>query len=168
MVVGAPGSGKSTLAVTLGQMTGLPVFHMDHIHWLSGWVEREKADKIEMAREIEARDAWIFEGGLASTYDSRAARSDLIVWLDLPLGLRLWRVVWRIVRTYGTQRNDLPEGCPEQVSPEFFRYILSSSRRTQARLARLVAEAGKPVRHLTSPRAVRRWVASVRQSGLPG
>ena len=40
MVIGAPGSGKSTLARALGERTGLPVFHMDHIHHLPGWAER--------------------------------------------------------------------------------------------------------------------------------
>lgn len=34
MIVGQPGSGKSTLARKLGEHTGLPVVHIDTIHWL--------------------------------------------------------------------------------------------------------------------------------------
>jgi dephospho-CoA kinase len=36
MIVGQPGAGKSTLARALGVATGLPVVHMDMIHWQPG------------------------------------------------------------------------------------------------------------------------------------
>lgn len=38
MIVGHPGSGKSTLARAMGERTGLPVVHIDQIHWRPGWV----------------------------------------------------------------------------------------------------------------------------------
>ncbi|ASJ73092.1 hypothetical protein IMCC3135_15040 [Granulosicoccus antarcticus IMCC3135] len=62
MIVGQPGSGKSTLAIRLGEATGLPVFHMDKIHYLPGWVERSATVKSAMTREIHAMEHWIFEG----------------------------------------------------------------------------------------------------------
>ena len=40
MIVGQPGAGKSTIARQIGQRTGLPVVHIDKIHWMPGWVER--------------------------------------------------------------------------------------------------------------------------------
>jgi adenylate kinase family enzyme len=36
MIVGQPGSGKSWLAGQIGKRLGLPVHHMDHIHWQPG------------------------------------------------------------------------------------------------------------------------------------
>lgn len=54
MIVGGPGSGKSTLARCLGSQTGLPVQHMDHIHWQSGWVERTTEAKVIMIQDVEA------------------------------------------------------------------------------------------------------------------
>jgi adenylate kinase family enzyme len=36
MIIGRPGSGKSTLARELGRITGLPLVHIDHIHWEPG------------------------------------------------------------------------------------------------------------------------------------
>ncbi len=36
MIIGQPGSGKSTLARTLGQITDLPVIHIDQILWQTG------------------------------------------------------------------------------------------------------------------------------------
>lgn len=38
MIIGQPGSGKSTLAREMGKHTGLPVVHIDTIHWQPGWV----------------------------------------------------------------------------------------------------------------------------------
>lgn len=64
MIIGQPGSGKSALARTLGEKTGLPVFHMDHIHWLPHWIPRPAAEKTRTCHEIEALDRWIFEGGI--------------------------------------------------------------------------------------------------------
>jgi adenylate kinase family enzyme len=97
MIVGGPGSGKSTLARLLGERTGLPVVHIDHIHWQAGWIERDKEDKDRLTREVHARDAWIFEGGHSRTYDDRMARADTLIWLDMPVWLRLWRVLRRTV-----------------------------------------------------------------------
>jgi adenylate kinase family enzyme len=38
MIIGQPGSGKNTPAQTLGERAGLPVIHIDKIHWPPGWV----------------------------------------------------------------------------------------------------------------------------------
>ena len=124
MIVGGPGSGKSTLARELGRRTGLPVRHMDLIHYRPGWVERPKDEKDRLTREVHAEDAWIFEGGHSRTYDERAARADTLVWLDLPVGLRLWRVVRRWWAWRGRTRPDLPPDCPEKLDPAFIRWII--------------------------------------------
>jgi adenylate kinase family enzyme len=164
MIVGAPGSGKSTLARQLGQATGLPVFHMDHIHWLPDWVERPVAEKRALAAGIEARPDWILEGGLASTYDNRAARADTLVWLDLPIGLRLWRVVARSWRYRGRNRPDLPVGCVERFdrgTRDFLWYILRTRRKNRARIAQLLRSAARPgLRsvHLRTRGQVTDWV----------
>ena len=38
-IMGPGGAGKSTLARTVGERTGLPVFHLDRYFWHPGWVE---------------------------------------------------------------------------------------------------------------------------------
>jgi adenylate kinase family enzyme len=144
MIVGQPGSGKSTVARLIGEGTGLPVFHMDHIHWQAGWVERPLPEKIKLAHEVEARDRWIFEGGLSSTYENRIARAEMLIWLDLPLGLRFWRVVKRSFAHFGRNRPDLPAGCPEGFGREtlpFWRYIWRTRHSGRRRIASLVATA---------------------------
>lgn len=160
MIIGAPGSGKSTLAQGLGAHFDLPVYHIDReVHWLPDWQERPRDEKIRIAQDIEARERWVFEGGLSSTYTNRAARADMLVWLDLPIALRLFRVIRRSVRDRGKTRPDMAEHCPERLSllPEFIGFILRT-RKTSRRRQRAVFEAATCSKyHLQSPRAVARF-----------
>jgi adenylate kinase family enzyme len=144
MILGQPGSGKSTLARRIGERTGLPVVHIDHIHWQAGWIERPVEEKTRLCLAIEAQDAWIFEGGDSRTWANRAERADLVVWLDVPLGIRLWRVTLRTLRWYGQSRPDLPPGCVERIGAgtwAFYRYIWRTRRSARLRIARLVEAA---------------------------
>ncbi|WP_082484690.1 type II toxin-antitoxin system HicB family antitoxin [Pseudomonas sp. Leaf129] len=55
MIIGQPGSGISTLAHKMGTLTGLPVFHIDTIHWQSGWIERSTQEKHAFATKSRPR-----------------------------------------------------------------------------------------------------------------
>ncbi|MEM8658010.1 MAG: AAA family ATPase [Pseudomonadota bacterium] len=143
MIVGAPGSGKSTLARAMGARLGLPVVHMDHIHWQAGWVERSRAEKTRLVEAVHARACWILEGGHSVTYPGRLARADVMVWLDVPIGLRIWRVLRRSWIYRGQNRPDLPEGCLEGFgwqTVEFLNFIVTTRRRARARLMAIVAD----------------------------
>ncbi len=141
MVVGGPGSGKSTFARALGDITGLPVYHMDMIHHLPGWVERPLAEKIPMAKAIEAKQKWIFEGGLSATYANRARRADTVIWLDLPLTLRLARVLKRRVQYNSQSRPDLPENCPERLNLGFTHFMIRTRNSGREKIAQTIADA---------------------------
>ena len=168
MINGGPGSGKSTLARALGAHTGLRVFHMDHIHHMPGWQPRPLAEKIVMANAIEAKDEWIFEGGLSATYDNRAARSDTLIWIDLPTGLRWWRVVTRLVQGYGKSRPDSSPDCPEEFSREtlaFWKWIWDTRKTHRIKLQKLIADNPHlKVIHLTSRKAVSDFYSHIRQN----
>lgn len=166
MIVGGPGSGKSTLARLLGERTGLPVHHMDHIHWLPNWVERTTAQKLPLVARIEAQDRWIFEGGVSTTYENRARRADLLIWLDMPVGLRLWRVTKRLLRYWGQARPDLTEGCREGFhagTVPFYWFIWTSRHRSRAKIRRLVEVLPEDTTlvHLRSPLEVREFLEGV-------
>ena len=123
MIIGHPGSGKSTLARSLGDVLGLPVVHIDLIHWKSGWIEREGAEKDVLCAEVHAKDTWIFEGGRSSTWPERLARADTLIFLDFPFHVRVWRILKRRIQFHGETRPDLPEGCPEKIDWEFVSFV---------------------------------------------
>ncbi|WP_208352829.1 AAA family ATPase [Pseudaestuariivita rosea] len=141
MILGQPGAGKSTLARRLGDLTGLPVFHIDLIHWKPGWVERSQAEKGQLCAQVHAQDRWIFEGGHSRSWPERLARCDTLIWLDIPLYIRLPRVIRRSLKHYGQPRPDLPENCPERLDPEFWKYIWITRRTSRMKMAELYAKA---------------------------
>ena len=161
MIIGGPGSGKSTLARALGARLGLPVVHIDPMFWEPGWVQRDTGQTREMIAAAAAQEAWIFEGNSSVTYAGRAARADLIVFLDLPRPLRLWRILKRRVMFHGRTRPEMPANCPERLDPAFLAEVWSWDRRTRPRAMAVLALRGGqiPTLRLTSPRQVRRFLA---------
>lgn len=148
MIIGQPGSGKSTLARLLGERTGLPVIHIDKIHWKPGWIERSAAQKTALCREAHNQDEWIFEGGHSITWEERQERCDTLIWLDFPLWLRLWRVIVRTLGNYGRSRVDLPENCPEQFRLEFYLWIWTTRNTARAKMGALFEATAPPKVHV--------------------
>ena len=166
MIVGGPGSGKSTLALWLGEVTGLPVHHMDHIHHLPGWRQRPTEERLAMALAVEKGEAWIFEGGFSRSYDHRASRADTLIHLDLPMPLRLWRVLARLRRYHGQRRPDMAEGCTETLgmhTVEFVNWIVTTRRAQRQKILDLTRRHPHlAVHRLRSRREVARFMAGFR------
>lgn len=161
MVIGQPGSGKTTFARHLGAITGLPVVHIDRIHYRAGWEERTQAEKTALCEGVHARDRWIFEGGHARTWPERLDRADTVIWLDLPLPLRFWRLIRRTVRHYGRARPEMPAGCRERFDLAFFAFVWRTrdSGWQQARRLLDSAPEGKRIHHLTTANQAEAYLA---------
>jgi len=166
MIFGQPGSGKSTLAHRLGELTGLPVVHMDKIHWLPGWVERPDAEKDQMCAEVHARDSWIFEGGRCSTWPERIDRADTIIWLDYPLMVRSFRVIRRTIKFYGRDRPCGQTGCPDQFNREFAGWIWNTRKSGFDRMLEFYQSVPENKRsyRLKNPRQVTKFIKEVQHS----
>ena len=123
LVIGSGGAGKSTLAARLSQRLGLPLIGLDAQYWKAGWVPTAATEWAEHVRELAFRDAWVMDGNYGGTLDLRLARSDTVVFLDLPRLLCLWRIVSRALRHWGRARPDMPAGCPERLSWEFIVWV---------------------------------------------
>lgn len=159
MIFGGPGSGKSTLARQIGAIAGLPVVHIDPMYWAPNWVQRERAETVALSLAAAAGDAWVFDGNHADTMDARMARADIIIFLDLPRGMRLARVLRRTWSQYGQTRADMPENCPERLDFAFLRdFVWNYGTRARPRAMEvLVRWHGKRrIYHLRSAGDLRR------------
>jgi adenylate kinase family enzyme len=108
-ITGNAGSGKSTLARAIGKSLGLPVKHLDGIVWQSGWRKAPRAEREKAEAIMIASDTWIIEG---VSRQVRAA-ADLVVFLDVPRPLCLYRAFKRNLPYLFRSRPELPERCPE-------------------------------------------------------
>jgi len=84
LVIGPCGAGKSTAAVELGQVLGLPVYHLDWLHWREGWVESSREELLEALAPILASGRWLIDGNYGGTMAGRLERADTVVYLDYP------------------------------------------------------------------------------------
>ena len=135
VILGCSGTGKSTLARRLGAKTGLPVVHLDALFWEPGWRESDPAVFRQRVTEALAGGRWITDGIFNSkTFDLRLPQADLIIWIEQPLALRLWRVTWRALRYQGQTRPDMGPDCPEKSDLEFLKYIWNFDRKNRPRL----------------------------------
>jgi hypothetical protein len=97
VVKGAPGAGKSTLADELACRLGLAHVELDALHhgpdWAAPPVEEFRA-RVQAALAA-APAGWVTDGNYDSKLgDAVVGAADTIVWLDLPIGVKLWRL-WR-------------------------------------------------------------------------
>lgn len=125
-VVGCPGSGKSTLALELHKILHLPLFHLDKYYWQPGWQRPDREEFKKIHHQLCDQDNWIIEGMATRLFDYRAAKADVIVFLDIPLYKCIYRIFKRSFFNYGKVRNTSPAGCPEKLPDiEFIKYVLS-------------------------------------------
>lgn len=160
LIIGSPGSGKSTLARNLARRTGLPLYHLDRMHWLPGWVERDKDEgKAELAGVL-TQDRWIIDGNYGSLLPMRLERADTVIWLDYPTHLCLWRVLKRWWQYRGTNRPDMTEGCPENLNLDFLLYVLSFKHNWRMRNAEALKGFQGRVIRFSNPRETNSWLLS--------
>ena len=164
VIVGCSGSGKSTLARKLGLRLGLPVVHLDVLHYLPGWKRASLAEFRARVTEAHRGEAWISEGNFASwTFDIRLPRAESIIVLERPRLLCLWRVIRRAAMER-RNRPDLPLGCPEQVDRDLLEYIWNFGKigRPEIEAARLDHGPSIPVLRLSRNSEVSTFLGSPR------
>ncbi|WP_198338400.1 adenylate kinase [Labrenzia sp. VG12] len=165
LIAGCPGSGKSQAARALGQLTGLPVIHLDSHYWLPGWQHPTKAAWRATIQELVARPRWIMDGNFADTLDLRLAAADTLIYLDFSTLLCATRVARRTLFGHGKSRGgELPEGCVERIDWPFFRFVLNYREDHREKdLAGIHSFAGKSY-IFTRPRQLARFLAGLKKS----
>lgn len=163
LVIGPCGAGKSTLSVELGRRLGLPVHHIDQLHWHPGWVEGSSDELRAKLDAIVAGERWIIDGNYGGTMAARLVRADTIVYLDYPILLCLRRLLGRIWTYRGRTRPDMTEGCPERFDFAFLLYVLMWNRGPRLRTEEKLENFNGELVRLGSPEALARWLAA-----LPG
>jgi adenylate kinase family enzyme len=116
-VIGGSSTGKTTTSRALAARLGVPHVELDALHHDRGWSEAPVdvlRARVEAALAA-APDGWVVDGNYFGKLGPLVLdRADTIVWLDVPYGTAirrvLWRTLWRIVR-----REELWNGNRESL-----------------------------------------------------
>lgn len=101
-IIGSVGSGKTTLARKLSEVMGIPYYEMDNVVWIRnqhGDVRRTEQEKEVLIEQITRSSWWVTEGVHTDEWVQPAfQRADLIVFLDIPYMLRVYRIIKRFIK----------------------------------------------------------------------
>lgn len=128
-IIGYSGSGKSSLARQLGQLYDLPVTHLDQLHFLPNWQERETSAFQTLINNLVAQDDWLIEGNYRKAgYQERIEQADIIIMLLFPAYRAYFRVLKRYLKYRGKTRPDMADACPEKLDWAFTKWIWFGGR----------------------------------------
>jgi adenylate kinase family enzyme len=162
-VTGPSGSGKTTLAAELARTAGLRHVEIDALHHGPNWESCGAAVLRERVLEATEGDGWVTDATYRSMLGELIVdRADVVVWLDLPIPLVMWRL---LRRTYVRNRDkaELWNGNVEPGWRESLGVLVWPALRTAFANRRQfpVRFAQRNVLRLRSDDAVRAFVQSI-------
>src|SRR3954467_15398975 len=93
-VRGSSGSGKTTLATELSRRLGAPHVELDALVHGAGWTQATDEELRARLDPLLEQPAWVVDGNYTSKLGTFVSdRAELVVWLDLPLRVSLYRAL---------------------------------------------------------------------------
>jgi len=165
-LVGTTGSGKSKLAEKIAQRLNIPHYELDAIHWEPNWTEAPRDVTRQRVDAFTRCEAWVIDGNYAFCRDITWSRLQVVVWLDYPLHLILWRLWWRTWRR--VIKKELLWGTNyERLWPQFFSkdslflWAVQTYKRRKRTYSALLSSpdyAHLKVFHFKSPHETEEWL----------
>ena len=128
LIIGSCGAGKTTFAKALAKKTGLPLVHLDKLHWYGNWQALSREEFDARLEEVLEGEKWIIDGNFSRTMPLRLQHCDTIIYLDYNRFQCLGGMFQRVIANYGKTRPDMGGNCPERFDPEFIKFIWTFNR----------------------------------------
>ena len=136
-ILGYSGAGKSTLARTLAEHYEVPVLHLDAVHHLPGWQERERAEEIKIVGDFLDENnerGWVIDGTYKKVLlDRRLDEADLVILMLFGRLTCFFRAYSRYRKYKDKIRPDSAEGCEEKFDKTFIKWLLFEGRTKRRR-----------------------------------
>ena len=162
LVIGSGGAGKSTFARRLGEKTGIEVIHLDKLYWKPNWTETPKDEWRKIVGKIIKKDEWIMDGNFGGTMEMRIDACDIVIFLDFPRTVCVYRALKRWIAYYKTNRPDMTEGCNEKFDLKFLGWIWNFEKNAKPRIENLLEkfQNEKTIIRLPSKREVENFLVN--------
>jgi adenylate kinase family enzyme len=169
VISGTTGSGKTTLARQLAERLAMPHIELDALYWGQNWTPNPPEVFRQCVDQALSEPTWVADGNYSSARNLIWGRAEMLIWLDYPLPLILWRLLKRGLRR-SIQRVELWHGNRDTLRGVFFSpnslflYACKTHfRRRKDYPAAFAApeHAHLTIIHLRSPRATQDWLASI-------
>lgn len=108
-VVGTSGSGKSTFSRRLADKLNYPYIEIDKLNWGPNWTPTPEAELRAKLEETLSSKCWILDGNYPRTIPVKWREVELVIWLNYPFHITVWRALLRAVKRAYT-KQELWEG----------------------------------------------------------
>ena len=120
-IVGVSGAGKTTLARKVAHQLEVAHLELDAVFWQEHWTFRDLDEAHASIRAFQAAHShgWVMDGNWTSRLNGMLTPgtpggADVVVWLDHPRLLTMWRVITRTLKR-GITQEPLWHGNTERV-----------------------------------------------------
>lgn len=120
LIIGTSGSGKSTLARKLALKLGVPDIELDALFWKENWQPSEPEEfRTKIKGALNQSQGFVIHGNYNKVRDLTWGNSQLVIWLDYPKSLVMYRVLKRSILRILKQET-LWAGNKESIKKTFF------------------------------------------------
>ena len=118
-VMGTSGSGKTSVARRIAKKLNIPYVELDELFWKPNWTESTDEEFFPKLEEALSVDGWVLDGNYTRTIPIKWKRCRMVVYLDLPFHIVLYRIIKRsLIR--GFKNEELWAGNKETVLKHLF------------------------------------------------
>ncbi|MDP4012641.1 MAG: AAA family ATPase [Candidatus Nanoarchaeia archaeon] len=101
-IIGTMGSGKSTLAKKLSKKLKIPYYDLDDIFYARKYTVIRSYEECEkLLKNLTKKKKWIIEGVYSKWVESGIKRSHLVICLEIPFLISVYRVISRRFKRKG-------------------------------------------------------------------
>ena len=118
-VVGTSGCGKSTVGKRLAERLSVPYIQLDELFWKPNWAESTDEELYPKLEKSLSADEWVLDGNYNRTTSIKWKRVQMVVYLDLPFHIVLYRIIRRSLLR-GIRNEELWHGNKETLWKHLF------------------------------------------------
>ena len=172
VLIGTTGAGKTTMAARIARALDMPHIEFDALRHGPNWTETPDDVFRERLRPELQGSRWVGDGNYSLARDIVWSKATMLVWLDYPIQVVLWRLFRRTLRR-GILREQLWHGNTERLRWQFlsrqslFLWALQTHWRRRRTIPPALAHPDYVHLHLVrlrSPKEACEWLVKLRRS----